>query len=285
MKGLWRWAFGYGPPHALAAFRIVFGTLSTLSLITLLIATFTEPALSWFGPADAMAYEPNPGMLLSRLTLLGPIGSMVAFRVVIGLGVVAGAALAFGWRTRVSATVHALVILTVAHRLPLAMMGADTVQRLCAIVLPFSSCGAVWSIDARGREPEDVPLWPQRLIQFQSALIYGSTLLIKAQGETWRDGTATWYPLRLQEFARFPLPDFLKSAAASRFTTYGTLLVEFALCALVWFRPWRTPVVLAGVGLHLFIDLAMNLPYFAFFMMAMYVLHFDGEEVRRRFAR
>ncbi len=51
------------------------------------------------------------------------------------------------------------------------------------------------------------------------------------------------------------------------------------MATLVWFAPLRKYVLLAGIGLHLFIEYSMNIPLFAFLMISMYVTYYEGEEV------
>ena len=62
-------------------------------------------------------------------------------------------------------------------------------------------------------------------------------------------------------------------------TTYGTIAAEFSLATLVFFRPLRRAILLAGVLLHGFIEYSMNIPLFSFLMVSGYVCHYDGEEV------
>ena len=82
------------------------------------------------------------------------------------------------------------------------------------------------------------------------------------------NGTATWYPVRLAEFYRFPVPSFLNDLPIVYLTTYGTLIVEFSLATAVFFRPLRKYVLLAGVLLHGFIEYSMNIPFFSFLMIS-----------------
>jgi hypothetical protein len=119
------------------------------------------------------------------------------------------------------------------------------------------------------------------LIQLQIALVYFTTVWHKWPGATWRDGTAVWYPLNLREFERFPLPAWAESGIIIPVGTYGTLLVELALATLVWYKPWRNSVLLAGVGMHLFIEYRLNIPMFSAIIVAAYICFYDGEEVSR----
>ena len=63
--------------------------------------------------------------------------------------------------------------------------------------------------------------------------------------------------------------------------TWGTLLVEFALGALVWFRDLRYPVLLAGLLLHLGLEYSMIIQLFQWVMISAYVLFIDPRDLRR----
>jgi hypothetical protein len=149
----------------------------------------------------------------------------------------------------------------------------------------MSPCGLACSLDRlaslkRGAEATVLaPLWTQRLICYNVSLIYLTTVWLKYGGNLWREGLATYYPNRLQEFERFPVPDFIKDLPMVRLTTYGTLLVEFSMVSLVYYRPLRKYVLSAAVLMHLFIEYSMNIPLFAFLMITSYINFFDGEEV------
>ncbi|MCH8977769.1 MAG: hypothetical protein IH945_00805, partial [Armatimonadetes bacterium] len=62
-------------------------------------------------------------------------------------------------------------------------------------------------------------------------------------------------------------------------TTYGTLLVELALATLVFARPMRKWVLLAGVAMHAGIEYRMNIPLFGLIITSCYIAHYEGHEV------
>lgn len=166
-------------------------------------------------------------------------------------------------------------------------------MRMSAVYMALAPSGAAISLDRRialkkglaDAIPPMVSLWPQRLIALNCALIYFTTTWAKWFGNLWKNGTATWYPARLNEFKRFPVPGFFNEFPMVYVTTYGTLAVEFALGVLVWFRPLRKWVLLSGLLLHAYIEYSMNIPLFAFVITSMYVAFYDGEEVAGWFDR
>lgn len=192
-----------------------------------------------------------------------------------------------GLWTRFTSIALAILFVSIQHRLGPFLNGGDTVLRISSIYLAVAPCGLAFSVDRwlglkSGRITGDLPLvslWPQRLIQHNCAIIYFTTTWAKWFGVLWKTGAATWYPARLHEFDKFPVPAFMNDFPMVTITTYGTLFVEFALATLVWFKPLRKWVLLSGVGLHLYIEYSMNIPLFAFIMMSLYITFYEGEEI------
>ena len=160
-------------------------------------------------------------------------------------------------------------------------------MRLSAMYLAIAPSGAACSLDRvialwKGRISSAqvmVSMWPQRLISANLALLYITTVWLKWGGNTWQDGTATYYPARLAEFFRFPEPSAINDFPMVYYTTYGTLFIEFALGTLVFFKPLRRYVLLSGVLLHAHIEYSMNIPLFSYLMVTTYLCFYDGDEV------
>ena len=127
-------------------------------------------------------------------------------------------------------------------------------------------------------------IWPQRLMQLQVSVVYLSTFLNKTLGQQWQNGTAVYYPYQTIEFHRFAVP-FMDRNFHPHFwipamnennpgiialMTYGTLAIELSLGLLVWVPRLRLYVLAAGIFLHMGIEYAMNIPLFAFLMIATY---------------
>lgn len=163
----------------------------------------------------------------------------------------------------------------------------DTLMRLTIIYLALGNAGAAYSLDRffgvrSGKlspEPQLVSAWPQRLIAFQIALCYFTTVWHKWYGSTWQNGTATYFPTGLHEFDRFPVPAFLERQPFIGLTTYGTLLVELALATVVFYKPWRKWVLISGVMLHGYIEYRFNIPFFAMTIVTGYIAFYEGDEV------
>ena len=62
--------------------------------------------------------------------------------------------------------------------------------------------------------------------------------------------------------------------------TWSTLAVELALGTLIWIRELRYWVLLAGVGLHLGIELSMNIPMFEWIMIITMLCMVDPKDMK-----
>jgi len=304
LRNLDHFWFGTGSPVAIGVIRILIGFWALTNLLMVSIdfrAWFTERGYVPF--EFAMRKMPNLGGRLSgpydwfQLPFDVPRVSLVNF---FGLGasepwmafvylltIVAALTTTLGLWSRVSTILLALGMVTIHHRNGFIVHGGDTVMRVMVLYLAIAPSGAACSLDRiiglwKGRLSPTVPsisLWPQRLIAFNVALVYFTTFWHKMRGDLWRDGTATWYPARLNEFDRFWVPSFLDNPPVIYLTTYGTLATELALGTLVFFRPLRKWVLLAGLMMHAYIEYSMNIPLFAFVICSCYVAFYDGEEV------
>jgi hypothetical protein len=294
--------FGFGSPAAMCLFRILIGTWASISVFLLLLDW-----QSWFTPsgyAPQSMIERYAPPLAWRFTLFGHLydfgGSVPRINLMMGLsptwslvfliGVFTLAiAVAVGYRTRVTTILLAIGIVSIHHRNMLFLQGADTTLRICCWYLALMPCGLMYSLDRRRQLWKDpfagikqVSLWPQRVTAVNCAIIYLTTFWLKfgyAAGNHWRDGTATWYPTRLAEFERFPLPAFATQMPMVTVTTYLTLVIEVALASLVFYRPTRKWALLGGILLHAGIDYSLNIPLFGFIITSMYVLFYSGDEV------
>jgi predicted DCC family thiol-disulfide oxidoreductase YuxK len=97
----------------------------------------------------------------------------------------------------------------------------------------------------------------------------------------WLDGTALYYTARLEDFWRLPVPYVFDHLWSIKFATWATLMVEFALGVLIWFRDIRYLVLLAGLMLHLGIEWSMNVPLFSAMMLSAYVAFLEPAQFRR----
>ncbi|HRF59026.1 MAG TPA: HTTM domain-containing protein [Fimbriimonadaceae bacterium] len=278
------WIFGYGSPVTFGVFRILMASILFANFCMIAIdfdAWFSERgyvpwhvASEWMGPTW-------------RVNLLAGVTDTRIVAAFYALVTVSAFLTAIGLWTRPASIILCIGTITLHHRNPIILHGGDTLMRACAFYLAIGPSGASCSVDRlirlwKGKEtgpPRDVSLWPQRMIQFQMAVIYFTTVWSKWFGTAWRDGTAAWYPANLREFDRFPVPEFLHRQPFLALETYSTLLVELALATLVFCKPLRKWVLLSGLALHGFIEYSMNIPLFAFAMCSLYISHYMGDEI------
>lgn len=111
--------------------------------------------------------------------------------------------------------------------------------------------------------------WGLRLVQLQVSAVYLSTAWEKAQGNSWRDGTALYYVSRMDDlYGRFPLPDhWFETAWLLAAMTWGVVLLEGLLPVLLWCKPTRKWALLAAIGLHLSIEVTMHVFLFQWVMI------------------
>jgi hypothetical protein len=288
------YCFGPTSPTTLGVVRIVVGFLAFVN--------WSMIGIDWDAWFSERGYVPNwlGSLFLSQKTPFGfwthwqvprinVLNGITDPRLTIPfyiLVIVAAILTSLGLFTRYAAFALAIGTITLHHRDSIILHGGDTVLRLATIYLAVSPCGKACSLDRliglwKNREPHGpikVSFWSQRLFQYNLSLIYFTTLWLKWDGTKWRDLTATWYPSRLPEFYRFPVPEFFKSLLMTKVATLGTVTTEFLLGTLIFFPPARKWVILAGILMHAYIEYSMNIPLFSFLMYAMYLSFFEGHE-------
>lgn len=266
----------------MAIFRILIGFLSLINcLIYAHVFTdfFTERGLYpvW------MAERYTEG--IPRFNLLAGVTDDRVTWVFLGLSILASICTMIGFKTRIATVSLFLLTTTLHHRSGDVLHAGDWLLRLWIFALAVSACGATLSIDRKiaikkGQlDVPDVSLWPQRLVQLQLAIVYFMTVWLKAGGNLWRNGTATWYAENLNEFTKFPVPEFLHTLPLIRAATYGTLIVELAMATLVFHRPIRKFVMIPALFMHAYIEYSMNIPLFQWVIVSAFICHFTGEEI------
>lgn len=159
------------------------------------------------------------------------------------------------------------------NRNPFLNDGEDTVMRLFAFFLIWMPLDRGWSLMRRGSATgaeSSAPSrpWGLRLMQFEMAALYASTAICKWGGDTWHQGTATWYVARMGDnFGRWIPESWFDWPLFYMSTTWGALAIEALLPIALWFRRSRKWAILAGVSLHLGIELSMNLFLFQWLMI------------------
>lgn len=108
------------------------------------------------------------------------------------------------------------------------------------------------------------------------AFVYADSMLYKVTSKFWMQGLGVWYP------AAFPQASITSSSSLggflinnyylTKFFGYLTLVFETSFIFLFWFRRFRVPLLIIGLGLHIGILITFPIPWFALAVAATYIL-------------
>ena len=287
IRGAWE-EFFFKPqsPVPLGLFRIFYGICVSATVILL-----HSEWLDWFGVHSWVSLSTmttvEPGTRLNLFTVMPQDDRWITafFWVFLVFAVL----LTIGLWTRVSSVVVFLCVASIQQRNLFILHGGDTFLRVTGFFLMFAPAGAAFSLDRlirvrRGLEGAEIPArapWAQRMIQFELALLYFVSFWWKLEGNTWLHGTALYYVLHLHSVARFPLPRWIEHPAILKIGSWFTLALEFSMGVLIWFRPFRYPLLLLGLLFHLALEYALNIPMFQWDVLTAYVLFVDLADLGR----
>ena len=292
LRDVWQWwrTFWFAPeaPLSLCVFRIGFGLVVVLHCLLMIpdlldlfgvhaiaSAETSKQSLSQFGP---------PGLDLFVVLPPGD-GTVVVLFLVMS---VAAIALTVGYRTRTSCFLVYLLLASFQQRNSLVIHGGDILIKMVAFIMIFSPAGACLSLDAkkfgmRGWMGHALSSaysgWPQRLLRFQTALVYFQAFWSKLEDKTWLDGSAIFYVLHQYEFLRFPIPWISENLWFCQTLTWGTLMVEAGMWSLIWFKETRYYVLAAALILHLGMEYTMNLSTFEWMMIMSLLLFVPSNDM------
>lgn len=273
-------------PDALCYFRIFLGFFLFLNGISL-IPDFE----AWYGVGvNSLLPLKDSFNLYSNLRInlfkwLSPTEASAWF--VLITYSVASFLLMIGLKTRISAIVTFILLVSLQNRNYTILNSGDTLMRCMLFVLMLSPSGVKFSMDAwlrakKGLPGVDrIPYTTVRLLQLQFALVYFATTLFKLKGYDWVDGTAVYYTSRLTNFQRFAIPLVFDIPSLTKFFTWSALAIEFAMGVLIWVKEWRKWVLLSGIALHLGIEITMSIGFFEWVMISAYILFLEGDEIKK----
>ena len=242
-------------PRSMAPFellRAAFGLLAALWALSLL-----SDATTFFGPGGVLQDSPSR---LGGWSVLDVWHSDVAVVLLVVLLLVAGLCLLADLAVRPAAAAAFIALVSLGERNPFVGNSGDGLLRALSFYVLLGS------FVRRDRG------WTLRLIQVQFSLIYLATVWAKLRGTDWPGGTAVAYAFRLEDLARFAAPDVGGSLLLTHALSYGVLIVEASLGALVWVRRLRPWVLLAGVALHLGIEYRLRVGFFSWTILALYLV-------------
>lgn len=288
--------FGQVDTRAASVFRILFGlTLLKDAVYHLPLARAFYSDAGWL-PRTTLA-EVARAWRFSLLDWIGPAWQVQLF-ILAWIGVLI--CFTVGYRTRWVAVLNFLALLSIHERNTFVLDGADVVFRVLSFWTMFVPLGNYYALDAlRARraayrrsgdpaalrvsaEPITTFAFPLRLAQFQVALIYLASGLIKLRDAPWREGDALYLALQLKSYT-LPTGDWLWRVSpewALQALTYYTLLAELLFIGLVFAPVWQPRLKAIGLmlttGLHIGIGLLMSIPNFSMVMLASYGLFLEN---------
>jgi hypothetical protein len=97
-----------------------------------------------------------------------------------------------------------------------------------------------------------VRVWALKPLQVHLVLVYLLSVPDKLSDPAWTDGTLVYYAMMAVDYPRWPGLEIFAwgNAALSRVLTLFAIAAELLVPALVWFRRFRLPCVLAAMSLH-----------------------------------
>ncbi|WP_443046579.1 HTTM domain-containing protein [Streptomyces sp. NBC_00247] len=108
------------------------------------------------------------------------------------------------------------------------------------------------------------------VIMAEVCLIYATAGWYKIQGSRWQDGTALYYPLKLDYFT--PWPELSNVIAASSLmvmvVTYATVIVQVAFPFTLFNRRVKNVLLVVMMGEHAGIAVLLGLPFFSMAMIS-----------------
>ncbi len=286
------WLFTPTSPTPMALLRIFTGLIVLQDLVIHLLPDYGL----YYGQHQIIS---TPALLTKYwgyqsffdLMLVLPSGEHWRF-LFFSLIIVAAFFMTIGLWSRFSMVFVWLGLMSLDSHFELNQNDGDVFLRLICMILACSSAGDAFSIDnllrgfrqdwrVTGFAPRLSAPWAQRWCQLQLAFVYFQTFFAKLDGKHWIDGWAVYFASRYDDCQRFMLPVVYDNPLIIKCLTWGTLVIEFSLWALVWFKELRYWILLLGISLHLGIELTMNLPMFEWIMMFTYLAFVEPSDLTK----
>lgn len=228
-----------------------------------------------------------------RFSPLDAVGDPAAVTALYALLLALLVACLLGIRPRLTIIGSFLLLLAFQERNPHVLTGGDALLRSLGLLLCVSPGIEAFSLARMGRRmrawresriipaPPSMPAWPYRLLLWQLVLLYGGSLLLKAQGHAWMDGTAAGIALNHPGYARWMVLGPALATLSPLLSRFDLVVHAAWLCVLVPERAWRrtfrwlpTPkqwALMLGSVLHLGIWVFLTVGDFAPAMLAAYL--------------
>jgi len=186
-----------------------------------------------------------------------------------------------GYKTRITAILTYIIVVSYAQRVPMANFGLDQMNGIAALYLAIGPCGSAFSLDRwleKRKFPERTSIAPSvmanvatRLVQVHLCVIYTFAGISKLQGELWWNGFAVWNAAANLEYQSNSLLWLAHVPWLCQILTLTTIAWEISFWTLVWNRKLRPFVLFVGAMMHLGIGAFLGMWTFGLAMVFMYL--------------
>ena len=281
--------------RALGLFRIVFGILCLSDIIRRwdFIDIFYTQASIIQSTLTSSSYK--------NFTLLNTFTSSWEVHLFFSLGIIFSLMLIFGYKTKLSQIMCAVIIISIHNRAIMLENAADFFMNCMLIWTMFLPLGISFSIDSILKtlrlkkeisiddlnnrkfgfnKPVTIYSYAYFCMIFQLATIYFFTGLDKT-GYDWMNGSAVYKMFQLDTFLT-PVGYFLRdyiSYPVSKFFTYSTLGIEY-IAPIILFFPFYSYIfrfifIIVYSIFHISIRLAIKVGLFSYVLMCTFILLID----------
>ncbi len=290
LAGIWNtfW-FPEGPPHALALIRIGLG-----SFILMMWLKFLPHVTTLFSTQGLFFPYVDESLTASPLTrligyIVGSASPLQAWFCYLSL-LISIVGFTLGAFYRVSTTLYLIFLIYHYYAYTYhATYSYDKVLFIISWVMLASPAANVLSVDAwlarrkNKRLPTSVPLWTQRIICVQLALMYFGTGVAKVTSPFWHSGEvleqaliSEWSSPLGYWLSRLDPPMGLLNAA-----TAIAILFELYAGYFIFQRRWQLLVMASGFFFH-FLNATILVVWQFLFVPLLYILFFDPGTVARK---
>lgn len=254
--------------RSLALFRICIALIILFHLTTIfpdLGAFYTD--LGVLPRASLFARLPSPWTLSIHFMN----GTFTVQAILIFLQALCALGLLLGYRTRWMSVLSWFLMASLHRRNPMVIGGGDDYFRLLLFWGMFLPLGARYSLDsllgpARPERPERALSWGTAAILLQVAGGYLMAVYHKWDLPVWQNGTAVYYALNVDNYAKSFAQTLLHFPFLLKLLTHGTLWFELLAPLLmfcpVFTGPIRVWVISGFLLMHLGFYLSMHLMLF-----------------------
>jgi len=121
------------------------------------------------------------------------------------------------------------------------------------------------------------------ILQVHFCLLYFINACVKIRRDYWRDGSLFNNVWHMSYFANQNLiPQWFHNSTLYFITAWSVVLFELLFPFLIWYVPFKKPLLLVGILFHITIGLLLSMPEFSLTMIAVYPLfyYFKERELR-----